>query len=301
MKILITGATGYVGTTLVPYLLEHGIKQPCLLVRNKEKAQTLYADNALYIDSSTDSWREVLIAYNPDVVLHMAGLLNSHHDAETAIALVNSNILLTTELLEAVSHTDCQYFINVGTCWEFRYGNEQFVPNTLYAATKSAVHPIISFYQTQSKWKWVNVILYSAYGKRNVPKKIFELLYDSLDAPKPMPFTKGEQILDFIHVDDIADFFYTLLKDLNKINDPFIQFHLGTGKGYSLREVAQVLERLTGKHVNADWGALPYRPHELMYCVAPIAKNIEILGWRATKSIEDGWGGVIRSISSSRE
>lgn len=291
MKILITGGTGYIGTTLVPYIMERGFNDVCLLVRNHSKAHDIYGEAMQYISTENEDWREQLIAYNPDVVLHLAGLLNSKHDADSVEPLVRSNVLFTTQLLEAVSHTECQYFVNVGSCWEYRDGGTNPNPNTLYAATKLAVHPIMTFYQSLSKWKWVNVVVYSAYGKRNTPKKIFELIYDALDAPTPHPFTEGKQILDFIHVEDIADFFYTLLTKLDVIKESYTQFHLGTGEGHSLREVASILEDLTGKKVNADWGALPYRPHEVMKSIAPISENIRLLGWKSTKSIRDGWGG----------
>lgn len=291
MNILITGGTGYIGTTLVPYIMERGFSDVCLLVRNQSKAQDIYGDSVQYITTEETDWREQLIAYNPDVVLHLAGLLNSKHDADSVEPLVRSNVLFTTQLLEAVSHTECQYFVNVGSCWEYRDGGTNPNPNTLYAATKLAVHPIMTFYQSLSKWKWVNVVVYSAYGKRNTPKKIFELIYDALDAPTPHPFTEGNQILDFIHVEDIADFFYTLMTKLDVIKENYTQFHLGTGEGHSLREVASILEDLTGKKVNADWGALPYRPHEVMKSIAPIDENVRLLNWKATKSIQDGWGG----------
>ena len=291
MKILITGGTGYIGTTLVPYIMERGFNDVCLLVRNQSKAYEIYGTSVQYISAENEDWRGQLITYSPDVVLHLAGLLNSKHDADSVEPLVRSNVLFITQLLEAVSHTECKYFVNVGSCWEYRDGGTNPNPNTLYAATKLAVHPIMTFYQSLSKWKWVNVVVYSAYGKRNTPKKIFELIYDALDAQTPHPFTEGNQILDFIHVEDIADFFYTLLTKLDVIKESYTQFHLGTGEGHSLREVASILEDITGKKVNAVWGALPYRPHEVMKSIAPIAENIRLLGWKSTKSIRDGWGG----------
>lgn len=291
MKVLVTGGTGYIGTTLVPYIMERGFNDICLLVRNQSKAYVIYSEKVQYISTESADWRDQLIAYNPDVVLHLAGLLNSKHDADSVEPLVCSNVLFTTQLVEAVTHTECHYFVNVGSCWEYRDGGTNPNPNTLYAATKLAVHPILTFYQSLSKWKWVNVVVYSAYGKRNTPKKIFELIYDALDAPTPHPFTKGNQILDFIHVEDIADFFYTLLTKLDVIKESYTQFHLGTGEGHSLREVAAILEDLTGKKVNADWGALPYRPHEVMKSIAPIDENIRLLNWRAAKNIREGWGG----------
>lgn len=289
MKILITGATGFVGKTLVPYLIKNGLTDLCLLIRNKQKVCSLFENHHLtYIDNSENGWQNLVAEYNPEVVLHLATLFDTHCDAITAKKIVDTNVLFTTLLLEAVSHTDCRFFVNIGTFTEFLYGNENYYANNLYSASKSAVRPIIQFYQTESSWNWINVIVYSPYGRKNEHKKVLDYMVDALESPVPIKFSGGEQILDFIHVDDMADFFYTLLMRQNDIKDSYTQFHLGTGKGYSLREIGQFLERLSGKKMNADWGAFPYRTNDTMYAVAPIASNLAILNWRNKIDILDG-------------
>lgn len=289
MKILITGATGFVGKTLVPYLIKNGLSDLCLLIRNKQKACSLFENYHLtYIDNSENGWQNLVAEYNPEIVLHLAALFDTHCDAITAEKIVSTNVLFTTLLLEAVSHTDCQYFVNIGTFAEFSYGNEKYFANSLYSASKSAVRPIIQFYQTVSSWNWINVIIYTSYGRKNEHKKVLDYMIDALESPVPIKFSGGEQIFDFIHVDDIADFFYTLLMSKNDIKDKYMQFHLGTGKGYSLREMGQFLERLSDKKMNADWGGYPYRTNDIMYAVAPIASNLTILNWRSKIDVMDG-------------
>ena len=289
MRLLITGATGFVGKTLVPYLFNHGHKSICLLIRNQEKADRLFNGLDLsYINSSVDNWQQRVIDYNPDVVIHMATLFTGKCDAVTCESIVNTNILLTTQLLEALSHTSCQHFVNIGTFTEFLYGNEQFFANNLYSASKTAVRPIIQFFQTRSTWNWVTVIVYTPYGRTNEQKKVIDFMKDALDSETPVKFSEGLQILDFIHVDDMADFFYTLLKQIDNLKDSYYQFHLGTGYGYSLRDVAKVMEQVSGKKINAEWGGYPYRKYDTMYAVAPIAKNLELLGWKSKIGIEEG-------------
>lgn len=68
------------------------------------------------------------------------------------------------------------------------------------------------------------------------------ILVDAVKAEKPVDFSPGNQVLDFIHVDDIADFFYTLILSLDNLKDSYYQFHLGTGEGHSLRGVADMIE-----------------------------------------------------------
>lgn len=289
MKILITGATGFVGKTLAPYLYNNGVKDLCLLVRSVEKAKRLFGDIPItLISMADDSWMENVQDYNPDVTLHLATYFTNRRDNDSIVKLVDSNILFTTRLLEVLSHTYCRHFVNIGTFTEFINGGGEYTSANLYSATKTAVRPIIKYYQQQSEWNWINVVVYSPYGRKNESKKVIDYLLDAVDAEQPVAFSPGYQTLDFIHVDDMADFFLTLLDKLDDLQDEFYEFHLGTGEGHTVRDVAVALEKVSGKHVNADWGGRDYSPNDAMHAVAPVNKNITLLGWQPRISLEEG-------------
>lgn len=145
----------------------------------------------------------------------------------------------------------------------------------------------------------MNVVVYSPYGRKNEQKKVIDFMADALGAKESVKFSGGFQILDFIHVDDMANFFITLLNHQKYIKNSYTQFHLGTGKGQSLREIGNIMEKLTGLKLNADWGAYPYRPYDTMYAVAPIARNLEILSWHSKISIEEGIGIYLNELNFS--
>ena len=65
------------------------------------------------------------------------------------------------------------------------------------------------------------------------------------------------------------------------------EFHLGTGKGTSVREVAAIMEQIAGKHCNINWGGRPYRDTDIMYSVAPIGQNHNC-GWTAKVNLKSG-------------
>ena len=91
MKILITGATGFIGKTLIPYLFEHDINSITLLVRNHKKAINLFPtliENIITLENS--DWREQIIAYNPDIVLHMATCFTTKSDTENAKKIIEA-------------------------------------------------------------------------------------------------------------------------------------------------------------------------------------------------------------------
>lgn len=288
-KILITGATGFVGKTLIPYLYNNGIENIALLVRNEDKAYRLFGNiNLTIISMQKESWKDEVKKFNAEVVIHLAAFFSTKYDYATAVELVNSNLLFTTELLVALQDTDCKYFVNTGTFTEFLYGDGKYFPANLYSATKTAERSIIQYFTNLSGIKWINIILYSPYGRKNDYKKVIDYMADAMNAKAQVAFSKGEQILDFIHVDDIADFYLNLLKKIDLLNEPFEEFHLGTGEGHSIREVAQIMEDVFGKKINANWGGLPYRKFDIMHAIAPVKKNMDVLGWMAKIDIRRG-------------
>lgn len=289
MKILVTGATGFVGRTLIPYLIEKGWSDVSILVRNVAKACKLFGNiTNLNIIEMREGWQDRVTKLNPDAVIHMATCFSGKSDYDTATEIINSNILLTTHLLESLKNTDCKYFINTGSFSEFQYGAGKFKPNNLYSASKTAVRPIIQYYQSIINFKWINVVVYSPYGRYNPQKKVIDYLIDAVDSPKSIAFSGGEQILDFIHVDDIASFYSTLLYELSELNADKYEFHLGTGGGISIREAAKTIEMVYGKTINADWGKLPYRENDIMHAVAPISTNLSFLNWQSRISFDEG-------------
>ena len=116
-------------------------------------------------------------------------------------------------------------------------------------------------------------------------------IIESLDAPAAIEMTGGEQILDFIHVDDISRFLIYVIQNhcsfcmLEKNGE---DFHLGTGRGTTVREVAKIIESVSKRRCNINWGARAYRDRDTMYAVAPIAKNIELIQWKAQIELKVG-------------
>ncbi len=249
----------------------------------------MYPSANVFIEDAED-WDSVK-AFNPSVVLHLASLSTSRNDSEIIQPLIDSNILYGVRLLDALKECDnLKLFVNTGSFAEYRWGAETINDAYLYTATKSAFRTFVNYYSQLTGYKYINVIPYTIYGGKPTVKRLMDYILESMDSKEPIDMTAGEQILDFTHVDDLCDFYVHVVSHLNDVQQVKSgeNFHIGTGKGTNIRELATIMEDVYDKKCNIRWGGRPYRDRDTMYAVAPIAKNIELLHWRANIMLRDG-------------
>lgn len=288
MKILVTGATGFVGQHLVSKLSKYNYK---LVVRNissnyKNGSQILYKTDDLEV------FRKRVKEYNPDVVIHLASFLTSADDITNIKNIIDSNIFFTSILLESLKDTDVKIFINTGSFAEYYDNQTKPNPAYFYSASKLAVRPIIQYFKNIIGFKSINIIPYTIYGGKSKSKKVIDFIMDSTKSEIPVDMTSGEQVLDFIHVEDVVNFYVHCLENIELLKDGS-DYHLGTGTGTSVKEIATFIENITSKKANINWGAREYRPLDIMRAIAPINILEKELNWKPKVSIEDGIKKII--------
>jgi len=288
MNILVTGSTGFVGRHLVPGFLQDGHKV-FELTRNIDASIDLFGSSTQKYQLSDDqvALKNVIQRFNPDVCIHLAAFLNSADDYGTMLKLIDSNIFFLCRVLDSLKGCSLKLFINTGTFAEYYKGNNKLDPAYLYAATKSASRAFVNYYTSSYNFKSATVVPYTIYGGIDTQKKIIDHIFDSLNNDRPTDLTLGEQILDFIHIVDIVRFYRSLINDPDSVPDDSI-FHLGTGIGHTIKELAKIIEDKAGKKANIQWGAKSYRNKDVFYAVANTSLQYRIWKWRPTISLEQG-------------
>ena len=131
------------------------------------------------------------------------------------------------------------------------------------------------------------MVPYTIYGGNADQRKIIDLIADSLGASKHTELTPGEQVLDFIHIDDVVDFYCLMVEQYETVRDD-MNFYLGTGRGHNLRQLTEMMEELTGQQANINWGGRPYRERDTFYSVANISQQYRMWKWKPKISLKDG-------------
>ncbi len=287
MKILITGATGFVGRHLIPCLSEmNNLSNMLLVVRDSDKAKKLFPFEKCDYCEITDI--DQIHSFNPHIVIHLAAKLTSRDDSEIIDDLIDSNIKYGVKLLDALKECrKLKLFFNFGSFAEYRYGPEKISNAYLYSATKTAFKALLDYYSNLYGYKYIHIVPYSIYGGKSSQKKIMDYIEDSLNSPEAIKMSGGEQRLDFIHISDIISFIKYLLEHPNVVQT-FSSgeiLHLGTGTATSIKELSKIIERKHDKKCNIQWGAIPYRKQDIMFASAPIGKLLKC-GWKSEVRLE---------------
>jgi nucleoside-diphosphate-sugar epimerase len=289
MKIMITGATGFVGKNLLPKLikLKHDIFE---ITIEPEKSQQLYGNSTkqFYFSKSTSQQLpEAVRIFAPEVVIHLASYLTASDLYHDMIKLLDANIYFLCHVLNSLKKTNIKLFINTGSFAEYYKGNGVLDPAYLYTATKSASRIFVDYYSKVFDFKYVTVVPYTIYGGHDTRKKIIDLIYDSLNSKTPLSLSPGNQMLDFIHLEDITNFYILLISNIDKLINK-TSFQVGTGIGHTLRDIVKIMEKQTGQRANINWGGKKYRPRDVMYAVANISNQYHLFSWQPAINIEEG-------------
>lgn len=289
MNILITGATGFIGLHLVKLLQNEKHKLFCTRLPNEKNPFGEESVKSIVVNSNDIKTTVSFLAENKvHGIIHLASYVQaSEHKPEDIESLLNANIIFGSSLLEAASIAKVKWFINTGTYWQY-YRSDEYCPVNLYAATKQAFMDIAKYYWDSGKIKFCTITLFDTYGPNDPRPKIFNLWQKIAETGETLDMSPGEQIIDISHVDDVVRAFALLANHLNnnhlevKNGDTFA---VKAEKRYTLKELAGIFEKTTGKKLNINWGGRPYKQKEVMI---PWNTANVVPGWKPLISVFDG-------------
>lgn len=285
---LITGATGFVGSHLARRLVKKGWDVH-IIIRPQSNLKIISdVIEKLTIhrhDETTDRMFDIFSETKPAIVFHLASLFLAQHQSKDIESIIKSNILFGTQLVEAMVTNGAYKMVNTGTSWQ-HYNNEVYNPVCLYAATKQAFEDILKFYVETSDLKVITLKLFDTYGPGDPRLKLFTLLRKAIEEQTELVMSPGEQLIDFVYIDDVIEGYIMAAKRLidNKVLSKE-EYAISSGNPISLKELVALYGQITGKPLRVKWGGRSYRPREVM---TPRDKGQKLPGWQPTFGLIEG-------------
>lgn len=286
-RVLVTGASGYIGANLVKRLVAQG-HDVHIVVRQGSSTRLIASELAALTvhvhDGSTQSMLDIVGAARPHTVFHLASLFLAQHRASDVEALITSNVLFSTQLVEAMAAHGVTDLINTGTSWQ-HYEGQDYLPVNLYAATKQAFEAVLAYYTEAQGLKVSSLILFDTYGPHDPRAKLMALLWKTALTQQPISMSPGEQQIDLVYIDDVIDAFLMAARLLPGQAQGHRRYGVSSGHPLPLKDLVAAFERTTGLSLPIDWGGRPYRPREVMTTWVP---HECVPGWRARTPLEAG-------------
>ncbi|MBK5719454.1 NAD(P)-dependent oxidoreductase [Dysgonomonas sp. Marseille-P4677] len=293
-KAVITGATGYIGSNLLRFLLSDGwdvgiISQPQFGYQNIEDVVSRV--EVFEYDNNIMQLIDFLKKIDAEVVFHLAAAVINNYKPEQIPILIQSNIQFGTEVLEAMSHCSTRIFINTGSYWQ-NYNSEGYNPVDLYAATKEAYEKIIQYYVDAKGFRVVTLRLFDVYGEDDKRPKLLNLLYQISQGNSSIDISPGEQYLDMTHISDVCSAYlkaFELLQLDNSLENEI--YGVYTGRRVQLKEMISLFEKILNQKLNVNIGAKPYKKREIMM---PYTGYKQMPNWTPKVDLIEGLERIIK-------
>lgn len=305
MKILVTGAAGFIGSSLCERLVEKhqviGLDNFCdyydFSIKEKNLQELQKSDNFSLIREDIRNRKaieEIFQRNEIDLVVHLAAMAGVRPSIADPDLYTTVNINGTVNLLDACRNSGVKNFVFASS--SSVYGNNKKVPFSEadavdhpispYAATKKAGELICHTYHHLFDISMACLRFFTVYGPRQRPDlAIYKFTTKMLKGESIQVYGDGSTRRDYTYIDDILD---GILKSIDFVcaGNEFEVFNLGESQTISLTEMIETIE--TALNLKAKKEILPMQPGDVDQTYADVSKAKKILGYNPTTSFEVG-------------
>jgi nucleoside-diphosphate-sugar epimerase len=277
LNILLTGATGFVGSYILAQLIKCGHN---VTIIKRFNSDTKRIDDFLNIISVIEDHKKMTSSEVFDCIIHAATSYEKNNYAGSEI--LPANINLPVYLLDYAVNNKCKKFINIST---FIAKYKSSAPNK-YALTKRHIEEWGIYYSSKHSLNFVNVVLHQVYGIGDSINKFIPWLVNELKTNvKSIDLTEGMQERDFINVIDVA-VAISLIVD-QKTDNCYEEYEVCTGNVITIKKFVEIVKNVTNSSTTLNFGSKNYRQNEIMK-LKPNPTKLLSLGWSPSLKLENG-------------
>ena len=294
MRVLLTGATGFLGSHLLKALVSKGYEVVVLKRSTSDMWRLKGFENTFKSYDIDRVPLQTAFEEQPiDIVIHTACAYGKK--GESMQEILETNLMFGIKLLNTSISFNSKSFFNTGTF--FNIGALSYKYLNYYALSKKQFEEWLQV--ASDKIQVINLKLEHMFGEQDGNDKFTTWILNELKQEKPtIPLTAGTQKRDFIYIDDVVSAYLTCLEQVPQLK-AFNDIEVGTGVLTPVKTfvtlVKSILEKLKGSPIETqlNFGALPYREGEIM---EPQVDNSVLcsLGWRPKRTLEENIERFVR-------
>ena len=295
-KVLVTGASGFLGTHLCQHLSQHGAKVAGVS-RRAEPSESFCqrwfcADMAIL-----DSVEEVFKLAQPQIIFHLSGHGVGSPNLENILPTFRNDLLTTVNVLTVATRQRVRRFIMAASLEEPQTGAADSIPSTPYAAAKWASSSYARMFHRLYGTPIVITRPMMTYGPGQKPHKLIPYVTCALLRGESPKLSSGNRCADWVYVDDVMDGMLAaaITPDIDGSS-----IDLGSGTLVSIRDVVLQLAEIIGNTVAPEFGSLPDRPMEKVR-TADTDVAYKKLNWKQQTSLRAGLQQTVEWYRSELE
>lgn len=292
MRVLLTGATGFVGSQVARVLLDARCEVSALVRPGACRDRIAEVEDRLSViegdlASLADPVRLGDLAL--DACIHLAWYAEPGRYLH-AVPQNTASLRASLDLVEALASAGCRRLVATGTCAE--YGrptagvplpeSTPIRPGTPYARAKTAFQLAAQDVAAEAGMGFAWARLFFLYGPREQPERIVPSAIRACLRHQPFPATAGGQVRDYLHVADAASALWAVAA--SDLEGPV---NVCSAEGVTLREVLESVEVATASPGTIGFGEVPYGAAEWMWMVGDNAR-LSATGWRQNLALDAG-------------
>lgn len=318
MRVLVTGGAGYIGSHMVLLLLSgnHEVVVLDNLINSNRRAlrnvSSLINKNALFVHGDirdSQLLESLFSAHSFDSVIHFAGLKSVGESVSNPMEYYDANVLGSLRLFQAMAKANVKKLVFSSSATV--YGDPARVPITEdfplavtnpYGATKLHIERMLSDIQAaDSAWQIALLRYFNPVGAHpsgmigedpsGTPNNLMPYIAQVAVGQREIlsvyggdyATPDGTGVRDYIHVMDLVDGHLKALTALDKHN--LLICNLGTGTGYSVLQVLSAFSKASGRDI--PYKIVSRRAGDVAQCFADPSRALQLLGWRATRSLTE--------------
>jgi len=283
-RVLVTGATGFIGSALTRSLLEHDAEVSAVsrsqICSRGDDIHWLCADL-----SSLPQSRQLFASCNPHVVFHLASEVTGSREIEHVASTMQANLRTAVNVMTCATEIGIERLVLAGSMEEPDDTDSPPIPTSPYAAAKWAATAYGRLFHALYGTPVVMARLFMVYGPGQEDKrKLIPYVTTSLLSGKSPAVTAGHRAVDWIFLGDVVT---ALMACGSASGIEGKRLDIGTGKTTSVRKIVDMLNKMIDPAIGVTYGRVPERKLETTR-VADLLNTNTHLNWHPQTDLENG-------------